>query len=42
VWLAYVVPGRSFDAAFYEEIRGLFRDFYHLELTEQQLRQALG
>ncbi len=42
IWLAYVLPGRPFDAAFYADIRGFFRDFYHLELTELQLRKVLG
>jgi iron complex transport system substrate-binding protein len=42
VWLAYKASDRAFDAAFYAEIRGLFRDCYHLELTEPQMRKVLG
>ena len=42
VWLAYKASDRAFDAAFYAEIRGFYRDFYHLELTESQMRIVLG
>lgn len=41
-WLSYVASGRPFDAAFTEEIRGFYRDFYHLALTEAQMRKLLG
>jgi iron complex transport system substrate-binding protein len=41
VWLAYRASDRAFDAAFYAEIRGFFRDFYHFEPTEAQLRMVL-
>jgi iron complex transport system substrate-binding protein len=38
VWLAYVARGRAFDAEFDADIRAIFRDFYHLELSDPQLR----
>jgi iron complex transport system substrate-binding protein len=40
-WLSYVASGRPFDAAFTDDIRGFYRDFYHLELTDTQLEQLL-
>lgn len=42
IWLSYVLRGRSFDAEFDADIRAFFRDFYHLELTDQQLRKLVG
>jgi len=39
VWLSYVVRARAFDAAFNDDIRAFFRDFYHLELTDAQLQK---
>jgi iron complex transport system substrate-binding protein len=42
VWLAYIVRGRPFDAEFDADIRSIFKDFYHLELTEAQLRRLKG
>jgi iron complex transport system substrate-binding protein len=42
VWLAYVVRGRTFDAQFDADIRGIFSEFYHLELTDAQLRKLIG
>ncbi len=41
-WLAYVVRGRVFDPSFEADIRSFFRDFYHLELTDTQLRKLLA
>ena len=41
-WLSYVASGRSFDATFTADVRGFYRDFYHLELTEAQLHNLLG
>jgi iron complex transport system substrate-binding protein len=38
VWLSYVLRNRPFDAAFDADIRAFYRDFYHLELSEAQLR----
>jgi iron complex transport system substrate-binding protein len=42
VWLAYTVRGRPFDAEFDGDVRSIFKDFYHLELTEAQLRKLTG
>jgi iron complex transport system substrate-binding protein len=42
MWLAYVAAGRSFDAAFDDGIRAFYKDFYHLELSDTQLRRLLG
>lgn len=41
VWLAYVVRNRALDAEFEADIRGIFRDFYHLDLTEAQMRKLV-
>ena len=40
-WLAYVSAGRPFDLAFENEIKGFYRDFYHLELSDAQLQRLL-
>jgi iron complex transport system substrate-binding protein len=42
VWLAYAVRDRTFDAEFDAEIRGFFKDYYHLDLTGAQLRKLVG
>ena len=42
IWLAYVAAGRPFDAAFNDEIRRFYTDFYHLGLTDGQLRTLLS
>jgi iron complex transport system substrate-binding protein len=42
VWLAYVLRGRAFDAGFDSDIRGLFKDLYHLDLTDAQMRTLVG
>jgi hypothetical protein len=42
VWLAYVAAGHSFETAFADDIRAFYRDFYHLELSEAQLRRLRG
>jgi iron complex transport system substrate-binding protein len=42
VWLAYAVRSRAFDADFDADIRAFFRDFYHLEPTDAQLRKLVG
>ena len=41
-WLAYAVRGRAFDAEFDADISGFFTDFYHLDLTDAQLRKLVG
>jgi iron complex transport system substrate-binding protein len=42
VWLAYVAAGRTFDAPFRDDIRAIFRDFYHLDLTDAQLQKLVA
>jgi iron complex transport system substrate-binding protein len=42
VWLAYVLGGRPFDAAFSDDIRSFYREFYHLELTDRQFAVLVG
>jgi iron complex transport system substrate-binding protein len=42
VWLAHVLAGRPFDAAFVEDIRGFYRQFYHLQLTDQQVQTLVA
>jgi hypothetical protein len=42
IWLAHVASGRPFDAAFNDDIRRFYRDFYHLDLTDGQLRRLLS
>jgi iron complex transport system substrate-binding protein len=41
-WLAYVARGRSFDAEFNGDLRELFQQMYHIELTEPQLEKLLS
>jgi iron complex transport system substrate-binding protein len=41
MWLAYVLPGRAFDAPFYDQVRGFFNDFYHVELGDPSLRKLV-
>ena len=41
-WLAYVARGRTFDTEFEADIRTFFNDFYHLDLTEVQMRKLLA
>ncbi len=42
IWLSHIAAGRPFDAAFDADIRGFYRDFYHLALTERQLRRLVA
>jgi iron complex transport system substrate-binding protein len=42
VWLSYVLQERPFDAQFAADVRAFFRDFYHLELTDQQLQKLVA
>lgn len=42
IWLAYVAQQRAFDAEFSADVRAFFRDFYHLDLTEQQLQRLFA
>jgi iron complex transport system substrate-binding protein len=41
-WLAYVARERSFDAEFEADLRTLFRELYHIELTDSQMRTLLA
>jgi iron complex transport system substrate-binding protein len=41
-WLSYVARGRSFDAEFERDIRELFREMYHLDLTEPQFKKLFS
>ena len=40
-WLAYVARAREFDAEFASDVRMLYSDFYHLQLTDAQLEKLL-
>jgi iron complex transport system substrate-binding protein len=38
IWMAYVLPGRPFDDAFFDDVRSFFAAFYHVSPTDEQLR----
>jgi iron complex transport system substrate-binding protein len=40
-WLAYVARHRAFDPAYGADIREFYREFYHIELTDVQLRTLM-
>lgn len=42
VWLAYVLPGREFDAEFFADTTQLFEALYHVSPTPEQLRELLA
>ncbi len=42
IWLAYVLPGRPFDAEFYGDVRAFFVDFYQVTPTDGQLQALVG
>jgi iron complex transport system substrate-binding protein len=42
MWLAYVAAGRPFDDAFHADVRTFYRDFYHVELSDAQIKKLLG
>lgn len=42
IWLAYVLPGRPFDGAFFNDMRNFFAAFYHVSLSDEQMRRLLG
>ncbi len=42
IWLAYVLPGRPFDAAFFSDTSDFFRHFYHVTLSDAQLHSVVG
>ena len=41
IWLAYVASGRAFDAEFDTDVRAFYKEFYHLDLTDAQLRKLV-
>jgi iron complex transport system substrate-binding protein len=41
-WLAYVARGRSFDAEFEADVRSIFRELYHIDLTASQIQKLLS
>jgi iron complex transport system substrate-binding protein len=41
IWLAYVLPGRDLDEAFFADVRSFFAAFYHVTPTDDQLRALL-
>jgi iron complex transport system substrate-binding protein len=42
LWLAYVARGRGFDAEFQTDLRELFKELYHLELTAAQIQKLVA
>jgi iron complex transport system substrate-binding protein len=42
IWLAYVLPERPFDQAFYDDIRLFFSTFYHVDLTREQMQRLVA
>lgn len=40
-WLAYVLPGRAFDDEFFADLTSLFKEFYHVSPTPEQLRSLV-
>jgi iron complex transport system substrate-binding protein len=42
VWLAYVVPEREFDAAFFADVKALFEALYHVSPSTEQLRALVA
>jgi iron complex transport system substrate-binding protein len=42
IWLAYVLPARPLDDAFYADVSGFFRAFYHTAPTTEQLRSLVA
>ena len=41
VWLAYVLPGKTIDDAFFADIRALFSAYYHVDVTDAQIRDLV-
>ncbi len=41
-WLAYVARGRNVDGEFDADLRTLFRELYHVELTDAQIRSLVA
>lgn len=41
IWLSRVLQAASFDAGFDAEVRAFFRTYYHVDLTDAQLRRLV-
>ncbi len=41
IWMAYVLPARPFDEAFFGDVRTFFETFYHVTPTPEQLRRLI-
>jgi hypothetical protein len=41
IFMAYVLRGRAFDAAFFRDVRAFFESFYHVTPSDEQLRALL-
>jgi iron complex transport system substrate-binding protein len=41
IWMAYVIPGKPFDKAFYDDVRGVFKTLYHFDPTDEQLHKLV-
>jgi iron complex transport system substrate-binding protein len=41
IWMAYVLPGRTFDAAFFADLRAFCNAFYHVDPSDEQLLTLL-
>lgn len=39
IWLAYALPGRELDDAFFTDVGAFFTTFYHVTPTREQLRE---
>jgi iron complex transport system substrate-binding protein len=38
IWMAYVLPGKAYNDAFFADVRSFFTTFYHVTPTDEQLR----
>jgi iron complex transport system substrate-binding protein len=41
VWMAYALPGRAFDDAFYADVAALFEALYHVRPSSEELRELV-
>jgi iron complex transport system substrate-binding protein len=41
IWLAYALPARELDAAFFADVRSFFATFYHVTPSDEQLRALI-
>lgn len=42
IWLAYALPGQSFDAAFFTDVREFFTAFYQVTPSDEQLGRLVA